>query len=277
MVLPNLSNSMYVAHLRYIQSIHESPERRNPDTFVGNFLPVLQRIRSAWMSEAKLSELRADPFYYYLIARTRYYDEVVESAVASGAKRIVMIGCGSDTRAYRFKNLLFRHGVTVLECDQAESIQAKQAMARGQRRLENVGYLAIDLNDGKWPELESRLGRRDKPKTLVLMEGVSPYVDAAAFGEFLHLLVTCLVPGSLLAYDFKIAGIKDSFGRQGRTQTPFRLPMRADAVAQFHKLYGMHLEHVESSAELCARVLPSLDPLSAPMFIEDGLVRLRLT
>ena len=52
MTLPNLSNSMYVAHLRYIQSIHESPSRRNPDTLVRHFLPVLQRLRTTWIGRA---------------------------------------------------------------------------------------------------------------------------------------------------------------------------------------------------------------------------------
>ena len=34
----------------------------------------------------------------------------------------VMVGCGSDTRAYRFQDLLCRHGVKVLECDQPEEL-----------------------------------------------------------------------------------------------------------------------------------------------------------
>ena len=30
-------------------------------------------------------------------------------------------------------------------------------------------------------------------------------------------------PGSLVAFDFKIAGVKDDFGRGGRTEKPFLL------------------------------------------------------
>ena len=276
MALPNLSNSLYVAHLRYIQSIHEPGERRNPDTLVRYFIPILQRFRSAWLSQAELTKLRADPFYYYLVARTKYYDQVVEEAVSEDVKRIISVGCGSDTRAYRFKDLLGRKGVSVLECDQAESISAKKVLAKRWPRLNHVEYLAIDLNDGTWPELERRLGDRTKSKDLVLMEGVSPYVNYGEFSKFLQLLATRLASGSPVAYDFKITGLKDDFGCTGRTQMPFRLSASVDEAAAFHKEHGLRLEHMELSAELCARVLPDLDQSAAPMFFEDGLVRLRV-
>ena len=106
MALPDLSSSMYVAQLRFIQSLHESPERRNPDTFVQYFIPLIQRLRGVWVSRKKLSSLRADPFYYYLVARTIYYDHLINEAVSTGVRRIVSIGAGSDTRAYRFVQLL---------------------------------------------------------------------------------------------------------------------------------------------------------------------------
>ena len=80
MALPNLSNSMYVAHLRYIQTMYELGERRNPDTLVRHFIPLLQRMRSAWLSRAELASLREDPFYYYLVARTKYYDTLLPSS-----------------------------------------------------------------------------------------------------------------------------------------------------------------------------------------------------
>src|SRR5206468_5199960 len=215
MGLPDLSNSMYVALLRYIQSIHESPERRNPDTLVRRFIPILARLRTAWLGRQELSKLRADPFYYYLVARTRYYDQVVNDAVSDGVQQIVNVGCGSDTRAYRFKRLLGSKGVKVLECDQPKAIRAKQQAAKRWRCFDYVEYLPIDLNDDTWPELEHWLGDRTRTKALVLMEGVSPYISGGNFGRFLVLLATRLSPGSYVAYDFKIRGVHDDFGRVG--------------------------------------------------------------
>jgi len=158
MALRNLSNSMYVARLRYIQTIYEPPELRNPDTLVRYFIPVLLRFRTVWLGKKTLAKLRADPFYYYLVARTRYYDRVFRDAIANGVQRIVGVGCGSDTRAYRFKDELCSKGVKVLECDQAEIISEKQRLTKRWRHFGHVEHLAIDLNDGAWPKLESWLG-----------------------------------------------------------------------------------------------------------------------
>jgi len=267
---------MYVARLRHIQSIHESAERRNPDTLVRHFIPMRQRLRAAWLGQAELSKLRADPFYYYLVARTKYYDHVVTEAVSEGVRRLVSVGCGSDTRAYRFKDLLCSKGVKVLECDQAEAIRAKQRLARRWRHSDYIEHWPIDLNGGPWPELEYWLGDPTRPKALVWMEGVSPYVNDSAFSQFLHLFATKLAVGSQVAYDFKIRGVKDDFGRDGRTQRPFRLPRASDEVATFHEAHGLRLEHMELSSELCARLLPDLDGSATSLFNEDGLVRLRV-
>ena len=276
MILPDLSNSMFVARLRYIQTIHEAAERRNPDTFVRHFLPILVRLRAAWLGRAALSKLRADPFYYYLVARTKYYDQVLNDAVSDGVQQIVGVGCGSDTRAYRFKQLLTSKGVRVLECDQPAAIRAKQHLTRRWQRLAHVDYLAIDLNDEVWPELEQWLERHARSKTLVLMEGVSPYVNANAFSRFLTLLSTRLVPGSPVAYDFKISGVKDDFGRGGRIQEPFRLPENREQVATFHQAHGLRLEHMELSSELASRLLSGQGEAAFPLFREDGLVRLQV-
>ena len=276
MGLPNLSKSMDVAHLRYIQSIHESPERRNPDTLVRHFIPILARLRTACLGREELSKLRADPLYYYLVARTKYYDQVVNEAVSDGVRQIVIIGCGSDTRAYRFKHLLCSKGVKVLECDQPKAIRAKQQVAKRWRCFDYVEYLPIDLNDDTWPELEHWLGDRTRTKALVLMEGVSPYINGSNFGRFLVLLATRLLPGSHVAYDFKIRGVHDDFGRVGRIQEPFRLSRASDEVATFHEALGLRFEHMELSSELCARLLPGLAESDITLFSEDGLVRLRV-
>lgn len=120
---------MFVARLRYIQKVHEPPERRNPDTMVRRFIPLLLRLRIQWLGQG-LARLRSDPFYYYLVARTRYYDEVVTDAIADGMQRLVIVGCGSDTRSHRFKDLLCRKGIKVLECDQLEAINERRRLTR---------------------------------------------------------------------------------------------------------------------------------------------------
>ena len=276
MALPDLSSSMYVAQLRFIQFLHEGSECRNPDTLVKYFIPIRWRLRGAWLSRKKLSELRADPFYYYLVARTKHYDQVVSDAVSNAIQRIVSVGAGSDTRPYRFMELFRSKDVKIMECDQEEAIYEKQRIARRFGPSDRIDYLPIDLNADSWPDFAKSLGDGTAPKTLVLIEGVSPYINDSSFPRFLRLLATKLPEDSLIAYDFKIRGIKDDFGRNERTQRPFRLSSASDEVAAFHRTNGLLLDGMELSSELCARLLPAVAKSGATLFKEDGLVQLRV-
>src|SRR5262245_8459511 len=273
--LPDASKSMYVAHVRYVQSRYEAAGYTNPDALVRRLIPARQRLQTAWRARTERERLRGDPFYYYLLARTRYYDEVVVGAVARGIQRIAIVGSGSDARAYRFQDLLRQAHVGVVECAQAHSRAAKERLVGRLWEHEHVAFAAIDLNDRSWGGLEQWLASGGADRTLMFMEGVSPYIQNAGFREFLRFVGRTLPVGSEVAYDFKIRGVVDEFGRTARVSDPFRLGDRREDVARFHEPYGLALEHLESSAELCARLLPGLRG-PAP-FAEDALVRLEVT
>ena len=237
--MPDLSNSMYVARLRYIQSVHEFDGCRNPDWLVHRFFSPLERLKTAWMSPSALSELRSDPFYYYLIARTIYYDVVFQEAIDRGVRRIIGVGCGSDTRAFRFSDLLQKNGVSVMECDQQESVIAKQRIVRRWDDSDHVDFMSIDLNDGRWPALERTLENSDRAQTLVIMEGVSPYVDFHCFVQFLALLGRRLASGSLLAYEARCCGWCCVRVRVSKAQSDNqRHQYEGCGSLQFHLIFG---------------------------------------
>jgi len=230
-----------------------------------------------WFLDRKsLADLRADPFYFFLLARTKHYDQIVQAAVADGIKHLVEIGCGTDTRAHRFERLLRSSSVRVLECDQPQAISIKKRLAQKLGRGEHIDYLPIDLDAPPSPDFRRWLGVPNVPKTLVMMEGVSPYVNHEAFSEFLRFLSATLPRGSSVAYDFKIRGIRDDFGQETGDARLFRLPnVRAD-VASFHRDRGLTLELMESGAELAARQLPGFHDLMTPPFSEDVVLHLRV-
>jgi methyltransferase (TIGR00027 family) len=272
--LPNLSNSMSVARLRYIQAIHEHQELRNPDRMVGQFLPLVERMRLRCIGRDELSKLRSNPFYYYLLARTRHYDQVLEEAVCQDVTQIVNVGCGSDTRAYRFGNMLRKSKVRFLECDQEGIIERKKRTGEKLRQGNDVEYLPIDLNSGCVDDLCEWLECRSGSVTLLMMEGVSPYISEGAFTGFLRSMGRILAAGSRIAYDFKLCGIDDGFGSSHSVQRPYRLPFKEEEVAAFHEAIKLRLLALESSSDLCRRVRDSCPGMAAPLFAEDALVRL---
>jgi methyltransferase (TIGR00027 family) len=252
MSLPDASYLVNVGQLRYIQALCEPADSRNPDALVGAFLSPGQRLASRVRGALFLRRLRAKPFYHYLVARTRYYDQLFLDAVRDGVACIVNIGCGSDTRAYRFARLLEAKGITVLECDQPRAIYAKRELAARRFPTAHVRYLPLELNDG----LSAGLDEAPPGRAFVMMEGVSPYIERPKFEAFLRLLAARFSPGSVLAYDFKLEGMGAPQG--------FRLSAERDAVAAYHHALGLRLQHLETSAGLTRRLLPR-----APRLFEE--------
>jgi methyltransferase (TIGR00027 family) len=265
-VMPNLSNSLGIAKLRYIQSIYEPAEYGNPDTLIRELLPSPIRWLSILQGALQISKLRLSPFYYYLIARTRYYDTVFSEALTD-ARCIINVGCGADTRAYRFAGALNEKAVKVLECDQPQSIRIKQQLVKRKWRTDHVSYLAIDLNDQAWSELECRLAEIPAP-VLVMLEGVSAYINEQAFTNFLAFLAVTLQPGSRIVYDYKIRT-----GPVGHNGGAFRLSAAKEDIIAYHETLGYQVQHMELSSDLSSRLLPNLPNGSSP-FIEDCLLEL---
>lgn len=276
MKLMSSSNLSYVGRLRYIQAVHEPLERQSPDNLVQYFLPILERWRHRFLSTKELDNLRSQPFYYYLLARTKYYDGIFCEAIYNNVQYIVNIGCGSDTRAHRFGLALKQRGVNVMECDRPEAISVKQRMAGRLGTAGHIQYFPLDLNDNAWPDFEHWLNEIKSARVMVMMEGVSPYVNDDAFSQFLRLLGTKLSPGSLVAYDFKIRGVADNFGHVGRTESPFRLSHSREHVVAYHKKRGFRLTHMELSWELEARLLQDLADSDTPLFRQDALVQIQV-
>lgn len=272
MGLPDLSNMMKVGQMRYVQAVYEEEGWRNPDKLVRHFLSPRERAECLVHGLLRLRRLRSDPFYFYLLARTLHYDRIFTDMIGNGGSFILNIGCGGDTRAYRLRTRSVERSVTIVECDQPMAIRAKQFMA--QRRLgpEGIRYIEVDLNSGNWPEIENWLESQRDKIGLVMLEGVSPYIERRHFDNFLRMISSNLNVGSKLAYDFKIAGFNDWFGGGSQEQELFRLPGDRNGVEEYHRNLGLEVQNFCTSSELPRRLLPRTMPAGAPSFLEDALI-----
>jgi methyltransferase (TIGR00027 family) len=268
------NNLEYVAVLRHLQRLHEIASLRNPDDLVGQLFPFRQRLRHWLMSRREMDVYRSQPFYYFLAARTRHYDAWYRSALEAGVRHVINVGCGSDTRAHRFRALIESNGARVTECDLPDAIAAKAVQAQRLGAVPYVEYVPVDLNDAAWPQFEAALHKVGGAPAAVMLEGVSPYVDEASFLRFLQLLAGALAPGSRLAYDYKIAGVADDFARTERVPHPFRLPLAEDEVRRFHEALGLRVDGIEPAWDLEARLLPDAVASGVELFRQDVLLTL---
>lgn len=272
--LAALSNRAGTAWRRHVQSVHESGDRRNPDTLAGSLLDEALQVQCRRMDAESLQRLRRDPYHLFLVARTQAHDQALLDAVAHGVRRVLILGSGLDTRFYRFGAHLAEMNVALAEADQPNAIGHKKEVAARLPYADRVLYLPVDLNvAASWAPMLLWLAQGTTP-CLVIAEGVSPYIDHAAFVAVLGELARVLPPGSRVSYDFKRVGVNDAFGASKDVTRPFRLAPDAAAVAEFHRGLGFRACSLVGAAEMMNRHVPSWSPQESPLFEEDDLLSL---
>jgi methyltransferase (TIGR00027 family) len=103
-------------------------------------------------------------------SRTRFFDEFVIDALASGIRQVVIVASGLDARAYR---LAWPAGTTVYEIDQPEVIEFKTRTLAGLGALPTVELrtVGIDLRQD-WQAALRQAGFGPQRATAWLVEGL---------------------------------------------------------------------------------------------------------
>lgn len=116
---------------------------------------------------------------WQVVVRTAVIDAMLREAVSGGARTIVNLGAGLDARPYR---LSWPASLRWLEVDFAEVLDWKCDRLRNAQATCRVDQVKMDLTDG---EARRRLFAQlaaTSPATLVLTEGVIPYLTEAEVG-----------------------------------------------------------------------------------------------
>ncbi len=202
--------SILVAAARAFGARDADPAVRNPDYLAAKFVGPAERqlIEPHAMAAALDGDYAASRekpevagITNLLLGRTRFIDEHLGKAVASGARQIVILGAGLDSRAYRFRDLL--KDCAVFEVDYAATQQFKrQRLAEIDVEIPpNLTWVEIDFLHETLGKALSRAGYRDDERTFFIWEGVSMYLHEDRVRETLRFVAQSS-PGSSLVMDF---------------------------------------------------------------------------
>jgi methyltransferase (TIGR00027 family) len=132
--------------------------------------------------------------------RTKYFDDYLLAAVASGVRQVVILASGLDARAYR---LGWPADTVVYEIDQPQVIEFKTrtladlgAEPTGTRRT-----VAIDLR-GDWPAALQAAGLDAGAPTAWLAEGLLIYLPPEAQDRLFDNITALSAPGSTIATEY---------------------------------------------------------------------------
>ena len=139
----------------------------------------------------------------YLAGRTRFFDQVVVSAIGRGLRQIVIGAAGYDSRAFRYA----RSGVRWFEVD----LPATQRDKR--ERLERLGLAArqvcfVEADFARDPVAERLLeaGLDPAEPSLFLLEGIAVYLETAVLERVLGQFRQVAAAGSRLAISVSLSG-----------------------------------------------------------------------
>ena len=141
------------------------------------------------------------------IARTRYIDDILGRRLNDGARQVILLGAGFDTRAMRLATL---QTVDVLEIDHPDTARRKKEClikAAGQLPA-NVRYLSADLNLQSPTELIIKWKIDRSVPTVIIWEGVTNYLEQKSVENCLRLIAT-FPPGSSIIFTYVDRGVLD--------------------------------------------------------------------
>ncbi|MEO3752691.1 SAM-dependent methyltransferase [Streptomyces sp. B6B3] len=137
----------------------------------------------------------------YFGLRTRVFDDFALRSARSGARQIVLLGAGLDTRAFR---LDWPPDRVVFELDSAGVLAFKRNVLAGRRAVPRAALvpIAVDLRTD-WSGALTAAGFDPTLPTVWLAEGLLFYLPAAAERRLVDTIHRLSVPGSALAYEAK--------------------------------------------------------------------------
>lgn len=196
------STALFVATARALEAQKPDPLAVDPYAEVfcravgGNWADVLD-------GKAPDHPLKTAEFGLHFVnfqgARTRYFDDYFRRAADAGARQVVILAAGLDSRAYR---LSWPDGTTIFELDRPQVLDFKRevltehgAQPRTERR-----EIAVDLRED-WPQALGNNGFDTNRPSAWIVEGLLIYLPATAQEQLFNGIDALAGPGSHVAIE----------------------------------------------------------------------------
>ncbi|MEO7328566.1 MAG: SAM-dependent methyltransferase [Minicystis sp.] len=201
-----------VAAIRAFYTALPAPYRLAPDPLAASIVPPFFALPAR---VASLSPTLAPALHrglgllsfglsYHVPLRTRRIDDALRTAVDLGARQLVILGAGLDTRALRLDELA---SVAVFEVDYPATQRFKEErLARlappPRVRAGHLARVSIDFETQRLEDVLPAAGFRREERSFWIWEGVTVYLSAEAIEATLQAVSQLSAPGSRLAVTY---------------------------------------------------------------------------
>lgn len=196
--------AMLIASLRALACYENDAAIRGNDYLAELFLPDDKRI------PLKTTEYRPvikkaipEGLYEYVIARTKYFDDLFSQYLFQQIPQIVLLGAGYDSRAYRYANQIKDSKVYEVDAPATQEVKRQILKDNAIEIHPNVLYVPADFEQGEWFQRLYDAGYQSSLQTLYIWEGVTFYLAPQSVESMLSLLRQHSLTGSILSFDYQ--------------------------------------------------------------------------
>ena len=179
--------------------------------------------------------------YEYVVARTKFFDEVFKQALVENYPQIVFLGAGYDTRPYRFKDYIKQTEIFELDVPTTQQIKKQFLEASNISIPDKLHFVPINFNKENLCEVLIKAGFKLDKKTLFIWEGVTEYLIPEAVDstlEFIHKN-----SGNTVAFNYiyksvvdgtcKCYGAKEIVKAVSESKEPYQFGIEEGKIEQF--------------------------------------------
>jgi methyltransferase (TIGR00027 family) len=235
--------AMFAAIYRHIATMEKNTSFRGPDGLAQLFLPSHLRFLLRF-SFAKRSIINKVPgIYEYVIARTKFFDDLFLKALEDRIPQIVFLGAGYDTRAIRFNE--FNLQTKIFELDSPYLQKKKKAIIKNNNLSipDQLNFVPINFNNEDLETVLSKAGFDKFKQTFFIWEGVTQYLPEQTIKDTLEFIKNNSGPGSTVAFDYfyksfvdgnlDFYGAKELYKSVNKVGEPFKFGIDEGGIDSF--------------------------------------------
>ncbi|MBI5459481.1 class I SAM-dependent methyltransferase [Methanobacterium sp.] len=203
-----------IAMQRFAESSKDEDERICYDPYAIHFInPEIVEFGIKHPEEAKARieamENQLPGLSSSIIARVRYFDDIVKESIGDGLQQLVILGAGYDTRSYRIEGLDEKVKVFEVDHPNTQNFKKEKIIEIFRSLPDHVTYVPIDFETQQLGQMLFENGYNESLKTLFIMEGLIMYIPPEAVDETLNFIVNKSGKDSQIIFDYYPESVVD--------------------------------------------------------------------
>jgi len=202
-------------------------------------------------ARAIFKRMAPDGLYHYVVARTKYIDDVCRRALAQRFSQILIFGAGFDTRALRFQQLSQDSRIFELDVPVTQNAKLAQYQKRNLVLPQNLTFIPIDFDRDSLSSKLTEAGFQKGQKSLFVLEGLLMYLQPESVDATFRTIQEYGAEGSWAVFDYVYASVlrgdnqHDPAARARRSVAfageKWHFGIERGKVGEFLSNYGMDL------------------------------------